>query len=167
MLLTPFRGEFVHHIDAVEVLEGDYEPPPLTGQTTRTAFSFGTTFAIVRLRDVAWVGRISSRIHLIDADPGPCAGRFMAAPVQPPPLACNAAVISWTDLGDSVLLVDPTLVSFEPGFAAPEEDLYLPQIEGDDEGITLRTVHAVQPRGCLDHMCWSTVRVTHRFDRLE
>ncbi len=163
--LFPFDGDFAHHIERVDVLDGAYVPPTPSVAPTRTSWSFGASFLTVPLRDSVYVARVVSRVHLVPSETGRC-GPWEPAPVQPPLFARNAAVVDWTDLGDTIRLVDPDLARFEPGVTPVSEPTLAP-IEGDASGLTLRTIHAVCERSCDAPDAWSTVRVTHRFDRWE
>lgn len=167
------EGTFVHSLDAIEVLEGEYTPPALP-PARRVQATAGENFflwtlddgqPLVVLRIYGWVD-----VRSAPGRSGGCCGPpwddLELTDPQPPWTERNRfRVDTLHDIGDILVQLDPTLRSAE---TATSTD-YDPSlgIVGDAEGrdLVLRADYSIQPQGCDDISCSATVRLTHRFRR--
>lgn len=161
------EGSFLHAIDAVEVLQGDYVPPPLPPPVPAAATSsedylvwlLGEEQLVVR---AVWIDARPDP----DADGGCCPGWEGLALTAPQPRWNERSRVrpEAPDLGGAIGRLDPTLASVEPTFLAAT-DVVPFELDGDGGGFVLRADYYVQPAGCADASCAAVVRVTHHFRR--
>ncbi len=161
-----YEGPFVHRIASIEVLEGDYVAPPVTGTETP---------AELRFEERSWVADVGpGRIELVILSHGElvavedrCATHaLLTDPDSPWDAYAWAHVAADEEVGQPNVAFDDTLAAIEPVFfdygSSEEGPLVL---DSDRLGFVLAADYVVRPSGCADGTCASTVRVRHRFRR--
>jgi hypothetical protein len=156
-------GVFVHRVEDVETLEGDYELPPPSAEWVRVEAEVDENFWWGRRPDGALAMFVSSHVALVDDVCGP---RFDDSEPwsERPYVRLDPSLV-----GAPLAIVDPTLAHVEPTFELAEslDDDWAYPLAGDDDrlGFTLRARYYVEPAGCDDPSCSSIVRLTHHFRR--
>ena len=157
-------GAFVHRIESVETLEGDYEPPPPSDEWAPAEATIDENFWLAERGDAVIVVRVIDHVALTEGMCGPLFDR--ARPWSERPFARLDPAV---ELGAPLEIVDATLAYREPVSSVPEsltDDWEYPLTADDDQlGFTLRADYYVEPAGCDDSSCSSTVRLTHHFRR--
>jgi hypothetical protein len=167
------EGSFVHTLEAIEVLEGDYVPPSLPPAVPALAFAsenylmwtLGTGEDVLVLR-ASWIDLRPDLAATGGCCPG-WDGLALTTPQPPWNERSRVHLDAASELGGAIGRLDPTLTGVEPTFPDTTEIEPLFELDPDGRGFVLRSDYYVLPAGCAAAGCAAVVRLTHHFRRAE